>query len=63
MWPDRETMVQSYGSRPPLDVLAPDALAAYIRWGTLDRTDGQVELACPPDIEAAIFERSASPDV
>jgi hypothetical protein len=55
VWPSRESMIQSYGSRPPLDQLAPEALAAYITWGTLDRADGQVELACPPPIEAAIF--------
>jgi pimeloyl-ACP methyl ester carboxylesterase len=45
----------SYGSRPPMNRLAPEALAAYIEWGTVDRPDGQVELACPPAVEAAIF--------
>ena len=55
VWPSREAMVHSYGSRPPMDRLAPEALAAYVRWGTHDRPDGQVELACPPRIEAAIF--------
>ncbi|HET9771343.1 MAG TPA: alpha/beta fold hydrolase, partial [Acidimicrobiia bacterium] len=29
VWPSREAMVRSYGSRPPLDRLAPEALAAY----------------------------------
>ena len=47
-------MIQSYGSRPPMDRLAPEALAAYVEWGTHDRSDGQVELACPPAIEAAM---------
>jgi pimeloyl-ACP methyl ester carboxylesterase len=55
VWPSREAMIQSYGSRPPLDRLAPEALAAYIDWGTAPRPDGQVELACPPAVEAAIF--------
>jgi len=55
VWPSREAMIQSYGSRPPMDRLAPEALAAYVEWGTHDRSDGQVELACPPAIEAAIF--------
>ena len=36
--------------------LAPESLDAYVRWGFLDRPDGQVELACPPETEAAIFE-------
>jgi pimeloyl-ACP methyl ester carboxylesterase len=59
VWPDRDTVRASYGSRPPLDVLAPDALAAYVRWGFHDRPDGQVELACAPEVEAMIFEVSS----
>jgi pimeloyl-ACP methyl ester carboxylesterase len=55
VWPSREAMVRSYGSRPPLERLDPEALAAYITWGTIERADGQVELACPPPVEAAIF--------
>ena len=72
VWPSREAMIQSYGTRPPLDQLAPEALAAYIDWGTVDRAasggsrrpdrgdtprppGNQVELACPPPVEAAIF--------
>jgi len=55
VWPSRDAMIRSYGSRPPMDSLAPEALAAYIAWGTIDRADGQVELACPPAVEAAIF--------
>jgi pimeloyl-ACP methyl ester carboxylesterase len=56
VWKDRDTVRASYGSRPPLDVLAPEALDAYVRWGFVDRPDGQVELACPPEVEATIFE-------
>jgi pimeloyl-ACP methyl ester carboxylesterase len=56
VWPDRETMIRSYGSRPPLDELAPEALDAYVRWGTVERADGEVELACRPEAEATIFE-------
>lgn len=56
VWPDRATVRASYGSRPPLDAMAPDALDAYVRWGFVDRPDGQVELACPPEAEAIIFE-------
>ncbi len=56
VWPDRDTVRDSYGSRPPLDVLAPEALDAYVRWGFVDRSDGQVELACSPEHEATQFE-------
>ncbi len=59
VWPDRASVLDSYGSRPPLDALAPEALAAYVRWGFVDRPDGQVELACPPEAEATIFEVSS----
>jgi pimeloyl-ACP methyl ester carboxylesterase len=60
VWPDRAAALASYAARPPLDALAPEALAAYVRWGFHDRADGQVELACPPEAEAAIFELSAN---
>jgi pimeloyl-ACP methyl ester carboxylesterase len=59
VWPDRDTVLRSYGSRPPLDELAPEALEAYVRWGFVDRPDGRVELACPPAAEATIFEVSS----
>lgn len=59
VWPDRPTVRASYASRPPLDVLAPEALDAYVRWGFVERADGQVELACPPEVEATIFEVSS----
>jgi pimeloyl-ACP methyl ester carboxylesterase len=59
VWPDRETVLASYGSRPPLEVFEPAALAGYVRWGFRDRSDGQVELACPPEVEAWYFEGGA----
>jgi pimeloyl-ACP methyl ester carboxylesterase len=61
VWPDRDTVLHSYCSRPPFDVLAPEAVAAYVRWGFVDRPDGQVELACRPEVEATIFEVSGEP--
>jgi pimeloyl-ACP methyl ester carboxylesterase len=61
VWPDRDAVLDSYRSRPPFDALAPEALAAYVRWGFVDRPDGRVELACPPEVEATIFEVSGLP--
>jgi pimeloyl-ACP methyl ester carboxylesterase len=61
VWPDRDAVLASYRSRSPFDVLAPESLAAYVRWGFVDRADGQVELACPPEVEATIFEVSGEP--
>jgi hypothetical protein len=39
-----------------MNVLEPEALAGYVRWGFRDRPDGRVELACPPEVEAWFFE-------
>jgi pimeloyl-ACP methyl ester carboxylesterase len=61
VWPDRDAVYESYRSRPPFDVVAPEALIAYVRWGFVDRPDGQVELACAPEVEATIFEVSGEP--
>jgi pimeloyl-ACP methyl ester carboxylesterase len=55
VWADRATVEASYSGRPPLDVLDPEVLSAYVRWGFVDRGDGQVELACDPQTEASIF--------
>jgi pimeloyl-ACP methyl ester carboxylesterase len=62
VWADRESVRESYGSRPPMNVMEPEALAGYVRWGFRDRSDGQVELACPPEVEAWFFECGARPD-
>ncbi|MGH9024804.1 MAG: alpha/beta fold hydrolase, partial [Acidimicrobiia bacterium] len=62
VWPSREEVRISYGSRPPLDALEPEALDAYIRWGFVDRPDGQVELACRPEAEATVFESAGTPE-
>jgi pimeloyl-ACP methyl ester carboxylesterase len=63
VWPDRATVVESYGSRPPLDRMERDVLAAYVRWGFRDLPgrDG-VELACDPEVEARFFEAATEPD-
>jgi pimeloyl-ACP methyl ester carboxylesterase len=52
-------MIESYATKEPLSQLAPEALDAYIRWGTTVDAGG-VHLACRPEIEATIFEVSAS---
>ena len=62
VWTDRATVRESYGSRPPLSVMEPAALDGYVRWGFRDRPDGQVELACPPEVEAWFFECGTRPD-
>ena len=62
VWPDRATVLESYGGRPPLNVMEPAALAAYVRHGFRDRDDGTVELACAPEVEARFFEAASDAD-
>jgi pimeloyl-ACP methyl ester carboxylesterase len=57
---DRDTMARAYRRRAPLSELAPDAMAAYLRWGTLDIDGSGVALACLPETEATIFELSST---
>ena len=61
VWPNRAEVRERYAGRPPFDVVAPEALDAYLRWGFFDRTDGNVELACAPETEAAIYEVTSEP--
>jgi pimeloyl-ACP methyl ester carboxylesterase len=62
VWPDRSTVRESYASRPPMNVLEPAALDAYVRYGFRDRDDGEIELACAPEVEARCFEAAGEPD-
>ncbi len=48
--------VAHYSSKPPLDRLRADALAAYVRHGFEEGPDGSVTLRCRPEVEAATFE-------
>jgi len=59
VWPDRDTVRVTYASKPPLDSMDAAFLDAYVRWGFVDRPDGQVQLACPPEAEAQMFEVAA----
>jgi pimeloyl-ACP methyl ester carboxylesterase len=57
----RPAMVAAYRHKDPLAQLAPEALDAYVRWGTV--VDGAgAHLSCRPEIEATVFDVSATPD-
>ena len=49
----------NYASKPPLDALHPDALAAYVTGGFAPQADGTVTLRCTPAAEAAVFRGAA----
>ncbi|MFT7650114.1 MAG: pimeloyl-ACP methyl ester carboxylesterase [Candidatus Poriferisodalaceae bacterium] len=56
-WPDRDAVIERYGSRFPLDELHPACLAAYVQHGFDDLPNGSVALACDPEQEARAFEQ------
>jgi len=51
-----DAALANYASKPPLDELHPDALAAYVDGGFEVRPDGTAVLRCRPDWEAATFD-------
>jgi pimeloyl-ACP methyl ester carboxylesterase len=59
-FPSRAAARENYASKPPLGAFRADALDAYVDHGFRDAPDGGVELACAPEIEAAIFEMGGS---
>ncbi len=62
VWPSREAAQQSWREREPFQSWDPRALDVYLRDGMRDRADGQVELKCPGEIEAMIYETGSRPD-
>lgn len=56
----RADALERYGSRPPLGLFHPDALAAYVEYGFGDDPEGTVTLRCDPEHEAQVFENSLS---
>jgi pimeloyl-ACP methyl ester carboxylesterase len=46
----------NYASKPPLDTLHPDVLAAYVAFGFEDLPDGSVRLRCRGENEALMYE-------
>ena len=56
VFPSRADAYDNYAGKPPLALLAPEALRAYVEHGFVDRADGTVELTCDPEHEARIFE-------
>jgi pimeloyl-ACP methyl ester carboxylesterase len=57
VFPSRQAAIERYRSRPPLDELDSEVLAAYVRHGFVDQADGSVRLACDPEQEARAYEQ------
>ena len=54
-WPDRAAALEGFASRPPLDVLDPEVLQAYVDHGLVEHADGTVALKCRPEDEADVY--------
>ena len=54
-WPSKEAAYEAYASKPPLDVMTPESLHAYVDYGLRDRGDGVFELKCRPEVEAQVY--------
>jgi pimeloyl-ACP methyl ester carboxylesterase len=62
VWPSRDAAREKWAGKELFARWQPRALELYLAEGLVDRPDGQVELACPPEIEAAIFDAHGSVD-
>jgi pimeloyl-ACP methyl ester carboxylesterase len=63
VWPSRDELFHAYRARPPFDGWRQDILRLYADYGTSDRPDGQVELKCPREVEAQVYEGRTAIDV
>lgn len=63
VWPSREAAREKWSGKDLFANWDPRVFDLYLAEGLHDRPDGQVELACPPEIEAAVFEFSGELDV
>jgi len=63
VWPSRDAAREKWSGKELFANWDARVFDLYLAEGLHERPDGQVELACPPEIEAAIFEANGSLDV
>jgi pimeloyl-ACP methyl ester carboxylesterase len=61
-FPSARAAFENYASKPPLDVLRPDALEAYVEGGFEILEDGSVTLRCAPEDESETFHMGPTHD-
>jgi pimeloyl-ACP methyl ester carboxylesterase len=61
-FPSREEAHANFATKPPLNVLHPGALDAYVEHGFADQPDGSVTLKCRPADEAQMYRMGAGHD-
>jgi len=62
VWPSRDDLYRTYRQRPAFAKWRDDVLRLYVEEATFARADGQVELKCPGEIEAQMYENSGTLD-
>ena len=50
----------NYSGKPPMSLMTPEALRAYVEWGFRRTASGDVELRCDPEFESDTFAASWS---
>lgn len=63
VWPSRQEARSHLGEKALFESWTARALDLYVGEGLRDREDGQVELKCPGEVEALVFESSTSIDL
>ena len=60
LWASPDEMFERFKARPPFARWRPEILRDYCNFGVLPR-DGEFVLACPPAVEASIYQNSKEP--
>jgi pimeloyl-ACP methyl ester carboxylesterase len=63
VWDSIEELTAAYRTRPTFEHWRTDVMQLYAEHGTYRREDGRIALKCPGEIEAQVFENSASLDI
>jgi pimeloyl-ACP methyl ester carboxylesterase len=58
VFPSWDAAIANFASKPPLDVLHPEALRAYVEGGFAPQPDGTVRIKCRGAVEAAVYRSS-----
>ena len=62
VWDSADEMVRRLKQGSPLSAWKEEFLRAYVTYGTHPREDGTVELKCPPEVEAQIYQMGGRHD-
>lgn len=63
VWDSPHALVEAYRRRPTFARWREDVLRLYAEHGLFRREDGHYQLKCPGEVEAQVFENSASLDI